>query len=212
MDELGAISWLLGYGFIGLTGLAVVEKFIPLFPSYVLLMLLGMTVAEPQNLIASIAATTLGSTIGACCWFGIGRTLGGERVARKVSQYGRFVFLSPQLYDRLTNAYRRNHFWVTVTGQTIPTARVYLALPAGILGLDFKIFGAATLLGSMLWNAPFLCLGYVLRTSDYDPFQAAFWAAVGLVGVEMSILAIVTICKRRMSGSPSRQRLPVKQE
>lgn len=95
MDELGAVSWLLGYGFIGLTGLAVVEKFIPLFPSYVLLMLLGMTVADPQNLIATIAATTLGSTIGACCWFGIGRTLGGERVARKVSQYGRFVFLSP---------------------------------------------------------------------------------------------------------------------
>jgi membrane protein DedA with SNARE-associated domain len=212
MDELGTVAWFLGYGFVGLTGLAVVEKFIPLFPSYVLLMLLGMTVPDPQSLIATIAATTLGSTIGACCWFGIGRTLGGERVARKVGQYGKFIFLSPKLYERLTNAYRRNHFWVTMTGQTIPTARVYLALPAGILGLDFKIFSVATLLGSMLWNAPFLCLGYVLRTSEYDPFRAAFWAAIGLVGVETSIIAIVAIYRRRMSGRSSRQGLPVKQE
>lgn len=138
--------------------------------------------------------------------------MGGERVARKVGQYGKFIFLSPKLYERLTNAYRRNHFWVTMTGQTIPTARVYLALPAGILGLDFKIFSVATLLGSMLWNAPFLCLGYVLRTSEYDPFRAAFWAAIGLVGVETSIIAIVAIYRRRMSGRSSRQGLPVKQE
>ncbi|QND54793.1 DedA family protein (plasmid) [Phyllobacterium sp. 628] len=197
METPHIIAWLIGYGFIGITCLAAIEKFVPLFPSYVLLMLLGMTIPDTYNLIAIIAATTLGSTAGACCWFAIGRTLGGERVAIKVKRYGKFIFLSTRLYDRLTNAYRRNHFWVTLVGQTIPTARVYLALPAGILKLDFLPFSAATLLGSLLWNAPFLFLGYLLRTSRYDPYEAGFWAAVCLLGLETVIVAVATIYRRR---------------
>ncbi|MGO4452166.1 DedA family protein [Phyllobacterium sp. TAF24] len=205
METPHIIAWLIGYGFIGITCLAVIEKFVPLFPSYILLMLLGMTIPNAPHLAMTLGATTLGSTLGACCWFAIGRTLGGERVATKVKRYGKFFFLSAQLYERLTKAYRRNHFWVTLVGQTVPGARVYMALPAGILKLDFLPFGIATFLGSLLWNAPFLFLGYTLRTSQYDPYKAGFWAAICLLGLEATIIMIVSVYKRHVSErSPER--------
>lgn len=46
MDKSRTISMLLHFGLLGIACLAVAEKFIPLFPSYVLLMLLGLTVSD----------------------------------------------------------------------------------------------------------------------------------------------------------------------
>ncbi|QND54545.1 DedA family protein (plasmid) [Phyllobacterium sp. 628] len=196
MDTFNWFSPLLGYGFCGVICLAVLEKFVPLFPSYLLLMLLGMTILDIQGLGFTILATTTGSVIGAMCWYCIGKSLGADRVAGAVDRYGRYLFVSPQFYSRLTGAYRRNHFWVTLTGQMIPAVRIYLALPAGILRLDFLTFSLATFAGSLLWNAPFLCLGYTIRASHYDPVEVGLWAALCLVGAEGLIAASLTIYKR----------------
>lgn len=105
-----------------------------------------------------------------------------------VARYGKYVFLRPSLYGRLTNAYRSNHFWVTLIGQTLPTARVYLALPAGVLRLEPRAFLAATSLGTLIWNMPFLSLGYALRDSDRDPASIGFWVAIVLIATELTIL------------------------
>ncbi|MBA8881807.1 DedA family protein [Phyllobacterium myrsinacearum] len=196
MDTFNWFSPLLGYGFCGVVCLAVLEKFVPLFPSYLLLMLLGMTILDIHGLAFTILATTIGSVIGAMCWYCIGKFLGADRVAGMVERYGRYLFVNPQFYARITNAYRRNHFWVTFTGQLIPAVRIYLALPAGILRLHYPTFTAATFVGSLLWNAPFLCLGYGIGASHYDPVTVGFWAAVSLVGAEGLIATSLTIYKR----------------
>jgi alkaline phosphatase len=69
-------------------------------------------------------------------------------------RFGRFIFLKPTLYQQMAGAYRRNHFWVTVVGQTIPAVRVYLSIPAGVLNLAVANFLMATLIGSLVWSAP----------------------------------------------------------
>jgi alkaline phosphatase len=48
-----------------------------------------------------------------------------------IARFGCYVFLKASLYSRLTNAYRRNHFWVTLVGQTIPVVRRGIARPMG---------------------------------------------------------------------------------
>src|SRR5436190_20039409 len=112
MENSSTIATLLSFGLAGIGCLAIVEKFVPLFPSYVLLMFLGMTVSDSTTLTMTIMVTTVGSVIGAVGWYGLGRALGSQRIENLVARYGKFIFLRPSLYGQLTDAYRSNHCWL----------------------------------------------------------------------------------------------------
>lgn len=201
MENSSTIATLMSFGLAGIGCLAIVEKFVPLFPSYVLLMFLGMTVSDSTTLTMTIMVTTVGSVIGAVGWYGLGRALGSQRIENLIARYGKFIFLRPSLYGQLTSAYRSNHFWVTLIGQTLPTVRIYLALPAGVLKLEPRAFLAATSLGTLIWNTPFLSLGYALRGSSHDPVSIGFWVAVTLIAAEFAILLGFRFCKRPVTVS-----------
>lgn len=188
MQDSYAVALFLNSGLLGAFCIAMVEKFAPMIPSYVTLMLLGMTASDGACLVMTILATATGSLVSSIGWYGIGRVLGEERVEAAVARFGKYAFLSSRAYGRLACAYRRNRFWVTLMGQTVPVARVYLALPAGVLKLRPASFTAATALGILLWNTPFLTLGYALRGSNHDPVNVGFWASIALIGLEMTIL------------------------
>ncbi|GAA0001814.1 hypothetical protein BRDID11002_18150 [Bradyrhizobium diazoefficiens] len=66
--------------------------------------------------------------------------------------------------------------------------RIYLALPAGVLQLEPRAFVTATAIGTVIWNMPFLSLGYVLRDSGQDPVSIGFWVVAILVAVEVAII------------------------
>lgn len=199
VDSSGLIPLLLTFGLVGVGCLALAEKLIPVVPSYVLLTFLGMTAVNRRSLALTLLVTTIGSVGGSLAWYGLGRSLGSARIEQLVTRFGRFVFLSPAHYQRLSAAYRRNHFWVTAIGQTIPTVRVYLALPAGVLALDARAFLWATAVGAIAWNLPFLSLGYALRDSGRDPVTLGIWVAVLLVAVETALLLGVRLWQRNRS-------------
>ncbi|MDH6234760.1 membrane protein DedA with SNARE-associated domain [Mesorhizobium soli] len=83
MEMSSAIIAMLGFGVAGVSCLAVAEKFVPIIPSYILLMLLGTAVTRRSDLAAMVVATTVGSTIGSVCWYGLGRVLGSRRVDQR---------------------------------------------------------------------------------------------------------------------------------
>ncbi|SDN18213.1 DedA family protein [Afipia sp. GAS231] len=199
MDTSNTITLFLNFGLLGVGCLAVAEKFVPLFPSYVLLMLLGLTVPDGTMLAMTIMATSVGSVVGAIGWYGLGRALGSQRIEGLVTRYGKYVLLRPSLYQQLTNAYRGNHFWVTLIGQTLPTVRIYLALPAGVLRLEPRAFVAATTIGTVIWNMPFLSLGYALRGSSHDPVGIGFWVVAILIAVEVAIILGFRVYQRSVA-------------
>lgn len=196
MEMSPIIATMLSFGLVGLVCLAIAEKFVPIFPSYVLLMFVGMTAKSSLNLAAIVAATAFGSTLGSLLWYGFGWTLGSHRVEDLVTRYGRFILLPPSLYQRLVGSYRRNQFWTTLVGHTIPAVRVYLGLPAGVFKLELRGFALATLIGSLLWNTPFLCLGFLLYGSGRDPITLGLAVAVGLIAAEFAIVWILRRAKR----------------
>jgi alkaline phosphatase len=158
-------------------------------PSYVVFVLLGMIAASgPGDLAVTVAASATGSTLGAFGWYCLGLALGARRIERLVGRFGQFVFLKPVLYHRMADAYARNHFWVTLVGQTIPAVRVYLSIPAGVLQLAILNFLAATLIGSLVWSGPLLTLGYVLRERSADAAFSGLLLVTALVGVEFLAL------------------------
>jgi membrane protein DedA with SNARE-associated domain len=200
--ELPAIITLLAQsGPIGIGGVALAEKFFPVVPSYVVFVLLGMTAASGQgDLAVTVAATATGSTLGAFGWYGLGLALGPQRIEVLIERFGRFVFLKPALYQRMAAAYRRNHFWVTMVGQTIPAVRIYLSIPAGVLHLAIVNFLGATLIGSIVWSGPLLTLGYVLREQSADVAFSGLLVVTALVGLEFLGLLAWRLTRRGKRG------------
>jgi membrane protein DedA with SNARE-associated domain len=111
MDMPAFVAPLTSLGPLSIGAVALAEKLFPVVPSHAVLIALGMTtVADRGDLVATIVATSIGSTIGSFCWYGLGWTLGPWRSEALMTRFGRYLCLSPPLYRRMTSAYRRNHF------------------------------------------------------------------------------------------------------
>jgi membrane protein DedA with SNARE-associated domain len=202
MPDPASILDLAAYGILGAALLALAERLIPVVPSYGLYIFLGSSLVErPIDLIPLIVATTLASTLGAVCWYGLGYWLGEARTHALVRRFGRYVWLREPLYLSLAGRYARNAFVATFIGQTIPVVRVYLSLPAGILALPLATFTLAVLAGSGLWVGAFTTLGYGLHVLGWNPYVATIAAVGVLIVVEGGTLWLLRR-RRRVPGLP----------
>ncbi len=202
MEPSALLPLFVTLGVPGFFAAAFAEKFIPIVPSYIMLMLFGMSVADDIALLSAILATGAGSLTASLCWYGIGRGLGEGRVERAVARYGTYVLFRPPAYAKLADAYRRNRFWVTLVGQTVPVARIYLALPAGVLRLRPASFATAAGAGILVWNTPFLVLGHALRETGSDPLDLGFRVSIALVAAEIGLIAAAKLLPRRRLAAP----------
>ncbi len=185
-DPLSAI---LGLGLLGVACLAFTEKILPLPPSHVLLLFLGMTAApDLSRLTVLLLVTTLSAITGCLVWYGVGRRIGLNRADRLVERFGKYVCLRYATYTRLGEAYRRHHIRVSLLAQFIPTVRNYLPIAAGALRLPLLPFAATTLLGATLWNTGFLITGYLMRGSGRDSYVIGFRIIVIVVALEATFM------------------------
>jgi len=158
----------------------------PVAPSHALLILIGlMVLGGPVELPEAVLACTLGSVLGALCWYGLGNLLGSERSERAVDRFGKYVLLSGDTYRRATGAYVRHRFMATLIAQLLPTVRLYMPVPAGVLSHPLPSFLAAVSLGSMAWNAGFLFVGLQLQGTGMPPARAALIALSVLISIEL---------------------------
>jgi alkaline phosphatase len=208
-DMPALVPALASLGAFGFVLCALVEKIVPVLPSYLMLVVLGMTsVTDGHDLAIAAVACTIGSTLGSLGWYHMGRWLGAERSEALVARFGRYVFFDLHQYRRLTGSYVRDRFLITFIGQTIPAVRIYLAFPAGVLGLPPAGFAAATFLGALAWNTPLLALGYALRGSAIDPVTAAVGTVAGLLVIEFGLVACLRLGRlfRRNRVAPAERR------
>ncbi len=179
------IAHLASYGLAGAFVLALLERLVPVIPSYGLFIFLGSAlIARPLDLALLIPVTTVASTLSAICWYGIGHALGEARTHALVRRCGRYVGLREALYLSLAGRYTRNAFIATFMGQLIPVVRCYLSLPAGILALPLATFALAVLTGSAIWVGGFLSLGYGLHALGWDPLVTTLIAVAALLLIE----------------------------
>ncbi|RJG46712.1 DedA family protein [Mesorhizobium sp. DCY119] len=187
---IGPVATMLGLGLLGAGVLAFTEKILPVPPSHVLLLFLGMTAAPNSETLASLLLiTALGSTVGSMFWYGMGRWLGSDRAGRLVERFGKYLFLPKATYQRLAQAYRGNQFRVTLLAQLVPTVRIYLAIPAGAWRLAGLPFIVATFCGTLVWNAAFLGAGYLMRDAGQDPVTIGFRIVAVVLVLEAAFLA-----------------------
>jgi membrane protein DedA with SNARE-associated domain len=181
---------------------SLVEKFIPVLPSYILFPAIGAGATTSQDLVWRCLIAALGSIGGGIGWYAVGVAIGEHRVRSFVERYGRWLFLKTKLYDQMSASYRRNPFMITVLGQMMPTVRIFHALPAGVLRLPLGSFLLATALGALGWISALAGAGYILHLQGWSVSETGLGLFAALVATEVAVLLAVVLV-RKIRAQPS---------
>nr|WP_241563682.1 DedA family protein [Micromonospora costi] len=165
-------------------GLAVaLENLFPPIPSEVILPLAGFVAGQGRmSVVGAIFWTTLGSLLGALALYGIGATLGRDRMRAVVS---RLPLVKLSDVDRTEAWFVRHGVKAVFFGRMIPIFRSLISIPAGVERMPLGIFALYTTLGSLIWNTTFVLAGYLLGDN---------WHLVeGYVGTLQNVVIVVCV-------------------
>lgn len=160
----GIIDWIVNLmETLGAPGVGIailLENLFPPIPSEVVLPLAGFTVAQGSlNWLAVFIWSVVGSVVGAYVLYGIGAWLGLERL-RRIADWMWLVKASD--VDAAMNFFNKYGKPSIFFGRLIPGVRSLISIPAGLDRMNLLVFGLWTFLGSAIWNAILIYLGYVL--------------------------------------------------
>lgn len=172
---ISAISHL---GYAGIVLLMAIESACIPLPSEIILPFSGYLVYRGEmNLWWVSLAGAIGCVLGSLVAYSIGR-YGGRQL---VERYGRYVLVSR--HDlALADRWFARHGDITIfVGRLLPVVRTFIALPAGIAGMEIKRFVLYTFAGSFLWSLGLAELGVKLGENwdSLGPYFHRFDALIG---------------------------------
>lgn len=161
-DPVGAImTWIGAYGLVGLFAVALAERFVPIIPSYGLLLTVGISAADGAwPLPAAFLSTVAGSMFGCAAVFYALRRLGAARSTRLLNRAGRLFGMSVDRIEQGTVSFRRNQTALAFGLQLVPTVRLFAPAFAALLRGNSRSFLAASAAGVAVWNGLFIAIGY----------------------------------------------------
>lgn len=194
MDPLGnIIEWIAAYGIFGLLALGAAERFVPLLPSYGVLVAIGIAAGNGEwSVLAAISGTVTGSVTGCLIFYMLAVSLSEERSYRFLYWVGRLLGLSQQRVDRTVMSFRANQRTLAFGMQLIPTIRLLSPIIAGLFHAEAKAFSVATLTGILIWNSLFIGVGYLAEgySPDANASTLAFQVLMILIVVELGAALI----------------------
>lgn len=186
-------------GEVGVGLLLLLDNVLPVVPSEVVLSFAGYAVLLGDFDPWLVWATgTLGSLVGAWVLYGVGAGLGRERLDRLAARPW-FVLFGTSDLARGRRWFSEHGDIVVFFGRFVPLVRSIVSVPAGSAGMPLLRFSVLTGLGSGLWNALFLWLGYRLgdrwRTAVEFLEPVSRWLLVALV-VGLGVLVVRRLRQR----------------
>jgi membrane protein DedA with SNARE-associated domain len=180
-------------GEIGVGLLIFLENLIPPVPSEVILPLAGFRSSTGAlNVWLVWPAATLGSVLGALVLYGLGAWLGYDRLRALAGKRWFFVTSQKDL-DRGERIFCRHGGKMVLLGRCVPLIRSVVSIPAGIERMPLPRFLVLTTIGSGVWNAIFIGLGWMLG-DHWDRVQGwvgpVSYVVLGLVIVGLIWLAV----------------------
>lgn len=173
---------------LGSTGVGLLiflENVVPPIPSEAILPFAGHLAAEGAlNLATLWTAATIGAVAGAFVLYGFGRWFGYERL-HKLAVKRWFILAKQRDLERGRNMFNRHGSKIVLSARCIPLLRSVISVPAGVAAMPVLRFGALTAVGSGIWNALFIGLGWTLGKR---------WASVEeTVGPASYVVAVIVI-------------------
>ena len=161
-------GWIIGfieqYGYLGVAALMMLENVFPPIPSELIMPFAGYVGARGTlNPWGVLIAGVAGSIAGTLPWYWLGRRVGRERVLRLVARYGRWLTVSTDDLLRAEHWFQRWGAHSVLLGRLVPAVRSVISLPAGIEAMPMRTFLFWSTLGTTMWTALLLGLGFVLE-------------------------------------------------
>ena len=184
-DPLSAlIAWAAACGVAGLLFVTLLERLVPVLPSYGLLVAIGMAAAGGAwSVPTALVASTVGGFGGCLAFYVVAAALGESRSMVMVRWTGRVFGVSPSRVDRLTGYFRTHQGVLAFGSQLVPTVRLVAPAIAGLLRAEAKKFAVASACGIALWNSVFIAVGYTaaLAAATTNVSTLALWILVIIV-------------------------------
>ena len=150
-------------GALGVGLLMLLENVIPPIPSELIMPLAGYEARQGRlNLLAAIVAGSLGSLLGGCAWYWLGRAWGPRRVERWVERHGYWLTITPREYERARRWLSTRGRWALLVTRLVPGVRTLVSLPAGAAQIPFLPFVLFSATGTIAWTAALAAAGYAL--------------------------------------------------
>ncbi|MGH3613117.1 MAG: DedA family protein [Pseudonocardia sp.] len=192
VDRLGAAG-------VGL--LILLENLIPPIPSEVILPLAGFRARiGALNVFWVWPAATTGSVVGAVLLYGLGKWLGYDRLHTLAGRHW-FVVLGQKDLDRGRRLFDDHGGKMVLLGRCVPFVRSVVSVPAGVAGMPITWFVLLTAIGSGIWNALFLGLGWILG-ENWDSVQG-WLGPVSYVVLGLLAVGLVALGVRKVRAQPA---------
>jgi membrane protein DedA with SNARE-associated domain len=182
-------------GGVGVGLLIFLENLVPPIPSEAILPLAGFRARTGAlELWVAWPAATAGSVLGALALYGLGAWLGYDRLHRLAGRRW-FVLTSQKDLDRGERIFARHGGKMVLLGRCVPLIRSVVSIPAGISRMPLPRFLALTALGSGVWNALFIGLGWILG-EHWDRVQG-WLGPVSYVLLGLAVAGLVRLAVRK---------------
>lgn len=189
VDRLGAPG-------VGL--LILLENIIPPIPSEIILPLAGFRArAGAFDVVAAWGAATTGSLVGALILYGLGAWFGYQRLHALAGRRW-FILTSRKDLERGHELFENHGSKVVLLARCVPLLRSVVSIPAGIVGMPLWRFAALTAVGSGVWNAVFVWLGWTL--GENFALVERWLGPVTYVVVALLVIGLAVLVVRKLRG------------
>jgi membrane protein DedA with SNARE-associated domain len=189
-------------GLIGVAALVALENVFPPIPSELVLLLTGFNVSETRfGYVGAVVFATLGSVIGAYFLYAVGRLLHEDRLEAFLAGIGRFVGLKRSDVHKGFAWFERHGSAVVLFGRLIPVVRSVVSIPAGAEKMPLSRFTILTSLGSFVWNAVWIAVGWGLGDQWKKAGTWGDYIQYGAVATILVAIAILVVRARRRNSS-----------
>lgn len=159
-------------GYPGVALLILLENVFPPIPSEVVLPAAGIHARDGHSLLLGmIIAATIGSILGALVLYAFAAWIGPDRLRAFVVRYGRWCAVRESDLDKAEAWFDRRQEAAVLICRCVPLVRSLVSIPAGFRRMNVLRFTAYTALGSLVWNAALITVGYTAR-QHWDRVQS----------------------------------------
>ncbi|MER7416319.1 DedA family protein [Micromonospora peucetia] len=195
----GLTGWVAGVidaaGAIGVALLVALESIVPPIPSEIVLAMAGYLASVGRfNVVLVGIAATVGSLAGALILYWLGAAAGEDRLKRWLD---RLPLVDRDDLEKADRWFERHGRWAVLFGRMMPVVRSLISIPAGANRMPLPQFIAFTTLGSGIWNALFVGLGYTLGSRWQQIEQYSKWFDYGIIAIFVVTIAWWAIKKTR---------------
>lgn len=203
MPEMsGFLQWIVDFvkelGYLGIFIMTFVEStFVPI-PAEVTMVPAGYLVYQGEMdfslvMISAISGAIGGSLFNYWIAYHYGRML--------FIKYGRYFFMNEKKLEKIETFFLEHGAFSTFTGRLLPGVRHYISFPAGLARMNLRLFIIFTGIGSAIWLAILLGLGYFI---GHEQSMIKAYLPKIVIGLVLTMAcAVYVYLRRRRSRSSS---------